>query len=103
MFPQLSKDASLFLGFDQANHIVAFLSHGYFHTETSGFRRTFSDISAVEFTQKEKAIICYLGGYVFATLSMRIRNSNKWDSKLSQDNLKILIAGKSLNDHDDLT
>ena len=103
MFPRLIKDASLFLGFDLANHIVAFLSHGYFHTETSGFQRTFSDISAVEFTQKEKAIICYLGGYVFATLSRRIRNSKNWNSKLSQDNLKILIAGKALNDHDDLT
>ena len=103
LFPRLSKDASLFLGFDLANHIVAFLSHGYFHTETSGFQRTFSDIFAVEFTQKEKAIICYLGGYVFATLSRRIRNSKNWNSKLSQDNLKILIAGKTLNDQDDLT
>ena len=40
---------------------------------------------------------------MFATLSRRIRNSNNWNSKLSQDNLKILIAGKALNDHDDLT
>ena len=103
LMPRLSKDASLFLEFDLANHVVALLSHGYFHTETSGFQRTFSDISAVEFTQNEKAIICYLGGYVFATLSRRIRNSKNWNSKLSQDNLKILIAGKTLNDHDDLT
>ena len=70
-FPRLCKDASVFLGFGLANHIVAFVSHVYFHTETSGFQRTFSDISAVESTQKEKAIICYLGGYVFATLSRR--------------------------------
>ena len=103
MFPRLSKDDSLFLWFDLANHIVAFLSHGYFHTETNGFQRTFSDISAVEFAQKEKAIICYRGGYMFATLSRRIRNSKNWNSKLSQDNLKILIAGKALNDHHDLT
>ena len=103
LFPRLSKDASLFLGFDLANHLVAFLSHGYFHTKTGGFQRTFSDILAVEFTQKEKAIICYLGGYVFATLSRRIRNSKNWNSKLIQDNLKILIAGEALNDHDDLT
>ena len=101
LLPRLSKDASLFLGFDLANRIVAFLSHGYFHTETSGFQRTFSDISAVEFIIE--AIICYLGGYVFATLSRRIRNSKNWNSKLSQDNLKILIAGKALNDHNDLT
>ena len=88
LFPRLSKDASLFLGFDLANHIVAFLSHCYFHTETSGFQRTFSDISAVEFTQKEKAIICYLGGYVFATLSRRIRNSKNWNSNLTFVNIK---------------
>ena len=40
---------------------------------------------------------------MFATLSRRIRNSKNWNSKLSQDNLKIMIAGKTLNDHDDLT
>ena len=92
LFTRLSKNSSLFLGFDQANHIVAFLS-----------QKTFSDISAVEFAQKEKAIICYLGGYEFATLSRRIRNSKNWNSKASQDNLKIVIAGKALNGHDDLT
>ena len=96
-------DASLFLGFAFAHHIVAFLSHGYFHRGGSGFESTSPDISATDFSQKERDIICYLSGYVFGTLSRRIRNSKHWNSQINNENLKVLLAGKIENIHNDLT
>ena len=97
LFPRLSRDASLFLRFDFANHIVAFLSHSYFHKEESGFESMFPDISAADFNQKERDIICYLSGYVFGTLSRRIKNSKHWNSQVNEENVKVLLAGKTEN------
>ena len=62
--------------------------HGYFH---------------MDFNQKERDIICYLSGYVFETLNRRIRNSKHWNSQINEENLKVLLSGKTENSHNDLT
>ena len=101
MFQRLSKDACLFLGFDLASHIVSYLTHGHFYIEDSTVEIS-TDVSEMSFIQKEK-YICYLGGFVFGTLSRRLRNSKKWQTKTIQDSLSILTAGKSSSEHHDQT
>ena len=90
-----------FFGFDLANHIVAYVCHGYFHDENSGFETAFP--ATADLTEKEKDIIGYLSGYVFGTFSRRIRNSEKWNSPVNQQHLKILLNGKTDNVHCDMT
>ena len=102
MFQRLSKDACLFLRFDLASHIVSYLTHGHFYIEDSTVEIS-TDVSEMSFIQKEKYIICYLGSFVFGTLSRRLRNSKKWQTKTIQDSLSILTAGKSSSEHRDQT
>ena len=99
---RLSKDACLFLGFDLVSHIVSYLTHGHFYIEDSTVEIS-TDVSEMSFIQKGKDIICYLGGFVFGTLSRRLRNSKKWETKTIQDSLSILTAGKSSREHRDHT
>ena len=102
MCQRLSKDTCLFLGFDLASHIVSYLTHGHFYIEDSTVEIS-TALSEMSFIQKEKYIICYLGGFVFGTSSRRLRNSKKWQTKTIQDSLSILTAGKLSSEHRDQT
>ena len=82
----------LFLGFELANHIVAYLSRGHLYEESSSNQDIYPGTSDTpEFSQEEKEIISYLAGYARGTLSRRIRSSKDWNTKTNQDNLKILL------------
>ena len=90
VFRHLSKNASLVLGLEVANHVLAHLSSS----------SSFEDPAHLEtntgnFSEKEIAIVTYLSGYVFGTLYRRIRSSNKWNTENNQQCLAILRAGKS--------
>lgn len=100
LFNGLSKHANLFLGYELANHIVAYVSSGHLLEEEN--ENYCPELSTAGVSTKEKEIICYLGGCVLGSLSRRIRSSKNWNTETNQDNLKLLAAGKTTFDHDDL-
>ena len=70
VFKNLSKNASLVLGLEVANHVLAHLS------SSSSFQDpAHLDTETGNFSEKEIAIVTYLSGYVFGTLYRRIRSS----------------------------
>ena len=83
VFPRLSTDACLFLGFELTNHVAAYRSHGHI----------FGDEDA-EKLNIQNDIISYLSGYVCSILARRIRNSKTWKSKQNLDSLSILLSAK---------
>lgn len=97
VFGNLSRNCSLLLGFEVANHVLAHLSNSSYKEDTVDFKA-----DSILFSKKEKSIICYLGGYVFGTLYRRIRYSKLCQNMLNQQCLSILLAGKITTDEHDL-
>ena len=100
VFPRLSTDACLFLGFELTNHVAAYRSHGHvFDDEDADELNIKNNVDISKFTQKENDIISYLSGYVCSTFARRIRNSKTWKSKQNQDSLlsaKVEICDDSM-------
>lgn len=89
VFRNLSRRSSVFLGFEVANHVLAYLTG-------STIKENNVDFSvATNFSKKENNIISYLSGYVFSTLYRRIKRSKSCQSMLGLQSLSILLAGKS--------
>ena len=103
MFPNLSRDASFFLGFDLASHVVAYLLCGHMYSSEEAKYDVDLNLSNSNLSQKENDIISYLGGYVFGTFSRRIRNSKKWQSLPCQHCLSILLSGRTSGNHGEQT
>ena len=83
--------------------LPSYLSRGHLYEESSSNQDIYPGTSDTpEFSQEEKEIISYLAGYARGTLSRRIRSSKDWNTKTNQDNLKILAAGRTTFDHEDL-
>ena len=94
LFRGLSKNCSLLLGFEVANHVLAFLSGVRFEEEVLSF-----DSRDIKFSEKEKSIIGYLSGYVFGTMYRRIRFT-KTSGIYHQQCMSILLAGQSQDTND---
>lgn len=74
VFPGLPKECQLILGFELANHVVAFLSGARFEQEVVSFEEKV-------FTPKEKAIISYISGYIIGKFYRKLRfgkNKNEY-------------------------
>ena len=91
IFQGLSRNCSLLLGFEVANHVLSHLC---------GFKLKNDVIScdATFLNEKERAIVGYLSGYVFGTMYRRIRFSSKSGNEYNQQYMSILLAGQSDND-----
>jgi hypothetical protein len=70
------------------NHILAHL------TKSKNATSVLVIDDEIKFTDKEKNLIEYLGGYVFSTFYRRIRYSKSWQTRFCQETLSILLAGK---------
>ncbi|XP_057298339.1 uncharacterized protein LOC130629219 [Hydractinia symbiolongicarpus] len=95
VFKNLSKRASVILGFELANYVLA-------HLTGSVVNGDIANVSpGTNFSPKEKQIIKYLAGYVFGTLYRRIRRSKQSRSILNLQSIHLLIAGKSTDQEHD--
>ena len=88
IFPGLSKNCPLLLGFEVCNHVLAHLSGVQIKDDILSFNDE-------KFSEKEKAIVGYLSGYVFGTMYRRIRFNAKSSDEYPQQCLSILLAGHS--------
>ena len=103
VFPRLSTDACLFLGFELTNHVAAYRLYGHIFGDEDEEKLNIQNVDIRKFTQKENDIISYLSGYVCSTLARRIRNSKTWKSKQNQDSLCILLSAKvDISDDDSM-
>ena len=93
VFPRLSTDACLFLGFELTNHVAAYRSQTYFGEEDAE-KLSIQNVDIGKCTQKENDIISFLSDYVCSTFARRIRNSKTWKSKQNQDSTSILLSAK---------
>lgn len=89
----LSKKAHLVFGYDLANYVLAHLSKGKFVDGCIVFPENKTSLS-----DRLKAIITYLGGYVVSTLFRRIRFSKAAHNVYQQQCMSILLASKCEND-----
>ena len=85
------SSSSLLLGFEVANHVLAHLSGSTFKDDVLTFKH-----ENVQFTERQKQIIVYLGGYVVGTFYRRIRFSKKKDFYHKQC-LSFLLACRYTN------
>lgn len=93
IFPRLSQKGCTLLGFEVANCILAHLSSGKAATLTESESRSSTN---VEFSDKEKNIVCYLSGYVFSTVYRRLRRSTSTvKTEIAEKYLSLLLAAKS--------
>lgn len=99
-FKNLSRNCSLLLGFEVANHVLAHLSGSTFKEDVLTFKH-----DSRQFSDKERSIICYLSGYVFGTFYRRIRFSKSScnTSLYHQQCLSLLLAGKSTDENKELS
>ena len=67
VFPRLSTDACLFLGFELTNHAAAYRSQIF--GEEDAEKLSIQNVDIGKFIQKENDIISFLGGYVCSTLA----------------------------------
>lgn len=88
-FNGLSRHCSLLLGFELANHVLAYLAGAKVDNDVVTFEHE-SNI----FMEKDKAIISYLGGYATSTWYRRIRYGKKGMSH-HNEYLSFLLACKS--------
>ena len=88
-FPGLPFQLSVLLATKVANKIISFCKDNDSNSMPAEERVTARDL-----TEKEKAALQYLGGYVLFALNKRIRQSKKWQTKSSQQVLSVLQAGK---------
>ena len=96
MFPNLTKRASVILGCEVANLVLAHLCNAEVkenHVDFSSNNNTF--------TKKENSIIRYLAGYVISTVYRRLRRSKSTLSQLGSQSLDLKLAGKSSSENDD--
>ena len=90
-FKNLSRRCSVLLGFEVANLVLAHLSR------TATTEENEVAFQPAEFTLKDRNIVNYLRGYVFATLYRRIRKSKQCISNVHSTS--ILLAGKCGEDN----
>ena len=88
-FHGLSKDASLVVGFELANHIIA-----YYKEQKSSNVTTPNESINLDLTERDLSVVTYIAGYVFSNLYRRMRKSPKWQSSLVQQKLSLLKSGK---------
>ena len=99
---RVSKDTRLFLGYELAVHTSAYIGKKHLSSTSSSIDYDLGLLSLSSFSQKERDIVCYLSGYVFGTLSRKIRKCRNWSSKSSQQSLSILRAAKTEENHSDV-
>ena len=88
-FNGLSRHCSLLLGFELANHVLAHLTGAKVQNDVVTFEQ-----EPNFFSEKERAIISYLGGYATSTWYRRIRYGKREKSHHSEY-LSFLLACKS--------
>ena len=86
-FPGMDKNNSLLVGFELANHVLKYLKKS---TIPGG---NTNDNESLVFSDKERSIISYLGGYVFGTMYRKVRFSPE-KSDYQEQCLAFLLAGK---------
>ena len=86
VFPGLSKDCQLILGFELANHVAAFLSGGKLEESVVSFNEK-------NFTEREKAVISYISGYIIGKFYRKLRFT-KSDNLYNEQLLSILDTCK---------
>ena len=96
-FAGLSRHSSLLLGFEVANHVLAHLTGSNFQDDILSFKQ-----EQTVFSEKEKAIITYLSGYVISTFYRRIRFSKK-EGAYHDQCLSFLLACKSSGNETDVS
>ena len=96
-FTGLSRHSSLLLGFEVANHVLAYLTGSKIHNDVVCFKH-----EETVFSEKENSIIYYLAGYVVGTLYRRIRFSKKCNI-FNDHHLSFLLACKFDGDETDTT
>ena len=84
----LSKDSSTVVGFELANLVLAHFKS----LKSPESPATSPEISTL--SDREVAIVVYIGGYVFGELYRRIRKSRAWASDMNQQKLALFKAGK---------
>ena len=89
VFKNLSRRASVILGFEVANLVLSHLTGAIVQDHAVDFS------SCINFSKKEFSVIKYLGGYVFGTLDRRIKRSKHCQSQFSLQCIHLLTAGKS--------
>ena len=96
----LNKHASLLLGFELVNHVLGYLSDGSLEKDLV----VQFEYSSAVLNDKEKSIVFYLAGYVFSTLSCRLRftKKNQNSPEILQEYLDILAAGKLGDENQEL-
>lgn len=85
----LSKKAHLVFGYDLANYVLAHLSKGSYVDGSIVFPEKKTSLS-----DRSKAVITYLGGYVVSTLYRRIRFSKGVQTNYQQQCMSLLLAAK---------
>ena len=95
-FKGLCRNSSLLLGFELANHVLAYLSGCSFKDDVLTFKH-----ETTQFSDKEKSIITYLSGYVVGTLYRRIRFAKK-QYLYHQHYLSLLLACKCTSTETDV-
>ena len=88
IFKNLSRRASVFLGFEVANHVLAHLTGCKVNEHSIDFN------THINFSVKECNIIMYLNGYVFGNLYRCIIRSKSGQNKFGTHSLSTLLAGK---------
>ena len=88
-FCGLSKKCSTVVGFELANHVLA-----YYKSRSSSVLSVSSQEFCVDLSEREVVVVVYIAGYVFGQLYRRIRKSRLWESDLCQQKLSLLKAGK---------
>ena len=98
LFPGLSKNCSLLLGFEIANHVLSHLSG----VEMKNDVLCLDKKEFPTFGEKEKSIITYLSGYIFGTFYRRISFSSSFSNNaFEQQCISFLLAGQ-ISDNQDL-
>ena len=83
----LSKESSTVVGFELANQVLA-------HYKSLKSPETAKSPEISTLSDREVAIVVYIGGYVFGELYRRIRRSKAWASDMNQQKLALFKAGK---------
>ena len=89
IFEELDHNCNVLIGFDLANHVLAFLVNSKLIGDSINFQQQQSD-----FSLKDIEIITYLSGYVVGTLYRRIQYSKRAKTMVDQHCLSILMACK---------
>ena len=95
-FKNLSYNSSNLLGCEVTNYVLA-----HIYGKSGEESVTISTFTMPDFSQKERSIIHYLGGYVFSKLHKNVYSLSN-SSSFTQQSLLLLRAGKYNNESQDL-